>query len=220
MGQKTNTNSLHLIRNKNSNSFYYVDYTFYSFVVKEDFYIYMYLRTQSSLKYNVFRRKHIYQVEIMKSCIYRAQKTKILYLELIYLKTKDLKKQYIRYFVQELYKRVKKLFFIKNNIFFLSYKIGKHTAKFNALRIATLLEKRVKFRSKSIKKLIKKVNSFGIRVSCKGRLNFVDRARKDQLSTGSVPLQKLNANIDHSFVIANTKKGLQSVKVWIFNKQI
>jgi ribosomal protein S3 len=105
---------------------------------------------------------------------------------------------------------------MKNN-FFLSYKVGKHNAKFNAFRIATLLEKRIKFRSKVIKNLIKNTNSLGIRVICKGRLNFVDRARKDQISIGSVPLQVFDANIDYSVVVANTKKGLQSIKIWIFN---
>lgn len=217
MGQKTNINSLHLLKNKNSNSFYYVDYNFYSIVFEEDFYMYMYLRAFSSLKYNVLKQKHLYQIEIMKPCIFRADKTKILYLELIYLKNKDLKKTYIQYLIQELYKRMKRLFYHKSKIFLLSYKVGKHTAKFHALRIATLLEKRIKFRSRNIKMLIKKVNFIGIRVICKGRLNFVDRARKDQLAIGSVPLQVLSANIDYSFVIANTKKGLQSIKVWIFN---
>lgn len=216
MGQRTNTNSLHLLTNKNSNSFYYVDYKFYSNVFEEDFYIYMYLRSQSTLKYNAFKRKHLYQVEITKSCIYRTDKAKILYIELIYLKNKDLKKKYIKHFITNIYKQIKRLFF-SNNFVFLSYKVGKHTAKFHAFRIATLLEKRIKFRSKIVKKLIQKIDSLGVRIICKGRLNFVDRARKDQLFVGSVPLQVFKANIDHSFIIANTKKGLQSVKVWIFN---
>lgn len=217
MGQKTNLNSLHLLKNKNFNSSCYVDYNFYSFIFEEDFYIYMYLRAFSTLKYNALRQKHIYEIEFVKPCIYRANKTKILHLELIYLKNKNFKKVHTRYLIQELYRRVLKLFNEKHRIFLLSYKIGKHTAKFHALRIATLLEKRIKFRSRIIKMLIKKAKFKGIRVNCKGRLNFVDRARNDQLSIGPVPSQAIKADIDYSFIVANTKKGLQSIKVWIFN---
>jgi ribosomal protein S3 len=216
MGQRSNTNSLHLLNNKNSSSLYYADYIFYSAAFEQDFYVYMYLRAQCTLKYNAFKRKHLYEVEITKSCIYRIEKARILFLELIYLKNKGLKKKYLKMFITQIYKQIKKLFFMKNN-FFLSYKVGKHNAKFNAFRIATLLEKRIKFRSKVIKNLIKNTNSLGIRVICKGRLNFVDRARKDQISIGSVPLQVFDANIDYSVVVANTKKGLQSIKIWIFN---
>nr|YP_009476632.1 ribosomal protein S3 [Chroomonas placoidea]AVM81125.1 ribosomal protein S3 [Chroomonas placoidea] len=215
MGQITNTNSLHLIQNKTSNSFWYADYSFYFQILKEDFFIYLYLQTQCKLKYNILKRKHIYEVEIIKSCIYRAKQTIILNVELIYLKNKNFKKKNVKHFIKELFMKLKHLSYIKNNFFLLSYKVGKHTAKFTALRIATLLEKRIKFKSKSVEKLIKTVNSIGIRITCKGRLNFVDRAKKDKIAFGSVPLQVLSANVDYGFVVANTQKGLQSIKVWI-----
>ena len=219
MGQITNTNSLHLIQNKNSNSFWYADYSFYSLIFREDFLIYLYLQTQSNLKYNILKRKHLYEVEVIKACIYRAKCTLILHLELIYLKDKNFKKKNVKSFIKQLFTQLKKLSHNQNSLFLLSYKVGKHTAKFTALRIATLLEKRIKFKSKSVEKLVKSIHSVGIRITCKGRLNFVDRARKDKLFFGSVPLQVVSANIDYGFIIANTKKGLQSIKVWIFHSK-
>jgi small subunit ribosomal protein S3 len=87
-----------------------------------------------------------------------------------------------------------------------------------ALKIAKLIEKRVRFRSKLVKGLIKKVkeNSKGIYVQCTGRINNVDMAKVDKLFLGSVPLQSIKALIDYGFVVANTNKGLQSIKVWIY----
>ena len=86
-----------------------------------------------------------------------------------------------------------------------------------ALKIAQFLERRIKFRSKIIKTLIKKAkeNCKGIYVECTGRINNVDMARVDKLYMGSIPLQSVKASISHGFVVANTIKGLQSIKVWI-----
>lgn len=216
MGQKIIVNSLHLIKNKNWNSIWYGDYNNYMSIFQEDLYIYLYIRAQSKLKYNVLKRKHLYQIEIIKSFIYRTKKSMILNLQLVYLKKKNLNKRNIQYFIKTLLVRLKKLFYYKNNRLLISYKVGKNTALFMALRIGTLLEKRVRFQSRAVEKLIKQVDCSGVRVKCKGRLNFIDRARNDQISFGSVPLQTTKANIDYGLVIANTKKGLQSVKVWLF----
>ena len=86
-----------------------------------------------------------------------------------------------------------------------------------AFKIARLIEKRIKFRSKLIKKLLRKIkkNSKGVYVQCKGRINNVDMARVDKLYLGSTPLKSLNLSISYGQVIANTFKGLQSIKVWI-----
>ena len=40
-------------------------------------------------------------------------------------------------------------------------------------------------------------------------------AKVDKLYLGSVPLQSFNLSISYGLVIANTFKGLQSIKVWI-----
>ncbi|YP_001874795.1 ribosomal protein S3 (mitochondrion) [Hemiselmis andersenii] len=219
MGQKIVVNSLHLKKNKNWNSFWYVDFNAYLPVFREDLYLYLYLRSFSKLKYNILKRKHLYQIEIVKCFIYRIDKSLVLNLQLMGLKTKQLKKSDFPFFMKQLLIRLKNFFNYKNNRFVIYYKIGKSTALFTALRVATLLEKRVRFQSQMVKKIIKQLNVAGIRISCKGRLNFVDRATKAQLSSGSVPLQTIKANIDYGLIVANTKKGLQSVKVWILNKE-
>jgi len=86
-----------------------------------------------------------------------------------------------------------------------------------ALRIAKLIEKRIKFRSKLVKVLLKKIkkNCRGIFVQSKGRINNADRAQLDKLYLGSVPFQSLNLITSFGLAIANTFKGLQSIKVWI-----
>jgi ribosomal protein S3 len=86
-----------------------------------------------------------------------------------------------------------------------------------ALKLARLIERRIKFRSKLIKRLLKKIkkNSTGVYVQCKGRINNVDMARVDKLYLGSLPLQSLNLSISYGLTVANTFKGLQSIKVWI-----
>jgi small subunit ribosomal protein S3 len=215
MGQLTNTTGLHLTHNKTSNSFWYADYSLFRYIFKDDTLIYLYLRSYSAIKYNLLKRQFSYKIEITQFCIYRLKKLIILSLQLIYLKKKILKKD-LRFFVSNLLKNLKNIFYNTETFFLISYKAGKQNAKFFALQISSLLEKRIKFRSKTVKNLLQTSKFLGIRVRCKGRLNFVDRARQDQIVFGSVPLQTLKAKIDYGMAISNTKKGLQSVKVWVF----
>lgn len=219
MGQKVNVNSLHLVNNKSWTSFWYSDYNNYLPVFQEDFFIYAYIRSKSELKYNVLKRKHTYKIEIIKAFIYRTKKSIILNLHLVYLKKHNLTNKDLQYFIKTFLLRLKKLFNYKKNGFLISYKIGQNTAIFLAIKIAALIEKRIKLQSKTLKTLIKQIKLVGITVSCKGRLNFKDRANKKQISIGSVPLQTIDINIDYGFVVANTQKGLQSIKVWVFNKK-
>jgi small subunit ribosomal protein S3 len=58
----------------------------------------------------------------------------------------------------------------------------------------------------------------GVKVLCKGRLNGADMASQDFLSVGSIPFQTLKAKISYGFSVANTAKGLQSLKIWVYNK--
>ena len=143
MGQKAIINSLHVLQNKNWNSVCYVEYNHYKAVFTKDLACYLYLRAQSKLNYNVLKRKHIYQIEIRKSLIYHTKKGIILNLHLVYLK--NLKKQFIHRFIKSLLSDMKKIFKYKNNELLLSYKVGKNTALFTALKIASLIEKRIKF---------------------------------------------------------------------------
>lgn len=217
MGQLTNTIGLHLTQNKTSNSFWYADYYLFKYIFREDILIYSYLRSYSYIKYNVLKRQFSYKIEITQFCVYRLKKLTILSLQLTYLKKKILKKD-LRFFVATLVTNLTNILNKTKHFFLVSYKAGKPNAKFFALRISSLLEKRIKFRSKTVKMLLQNSTFLGIRVRCKGRLNFVDRARQDQIVIGSVPLQTFKARIDYGLAIANTKKGLQSVKVWVFTK--
>jgi small subunit ribosomal protein S3 len=215
MGQLTTTTGLHLMQTKTTNSFWYADYQLFKFIFREDLLIYSYLRSYSYIKYNLLKRQFSYKIEITQFCLYRLKKLIILSLQLIYLKKHVLKKD-LYSFIAALITNLKKIVYQNNNLVFISYKVGQPNAKFFALRISSLLEKRIKFRSKTVKILLKNTTFRGIRVRCKGRLNFVDRARQDQIVMGSVPLQTFKAKIDYGLAIANTKKGLQSIKVWIF----
>ena len=116
MGQITNISNLHLLQNKNANSFWYVDLNFYSIIFEKDFLIYTYLRSQSKLKYNILKRKHIYDIEIVKTCIYRTNKQIILNLELIYLKNRYFKIENIKRFVIYIYIKIRKIFNDKNKL--------------------------------------------------------------------------------------------------------
>ena len=218
MGQKTNVNSLHLIKNKNWNSFWYSDYQNYRFIFQEDFYIYLYIRSQSNIKYQILKRKHTYNIEIVNNSIYRTHEAFILSLELAYIINKKSHIQTVKFFITCLLINLKRVFNYKKNSLLISYTIGRNNAMFVGLKLASLIEKRIKFQSKLVDSFINMVECSGIYIVSKGRLNLIDRAKQDKISIGAIPLQTIKANIDYSLIIANTKKGLQSIKVWIFFK--
>ena len=89
-----------------------------------------------------------------------------------------------------------------------------------AKKIARLVENRIRFKSYLVKNLVNQTSAVcsGVKILCKGRLNGADMADKDFLTVGSIPFQTLAAEINYGFSVANTAKGLQSVKVWIYNK--
>nr|YP_009577922.1 ribosomal protein S3 [Guillardia theta]QBJ06302.1 ribosomal protein S3 [Guillardia theta] len=112
--------------------------------------------------------------------------------------------------------------FFKKNLFLSTFKIFTSYNVLNSstisLKIARLIERRIRFRSKLIKTLIKnaKKRCKGIYIECTGRINNVDMARNDSMYLGSVPFQSLGLFVDYGFAVANTVKGLQSIKVWIY----
>jgi small subunit ribosomal protein S3 len=55
----------------------------------------------------------------------------------------------------------------------------------------------------------------GIKVQVKGRLNGIDRSKKETIQEGAVPLHTLNTNIDYHFSEAYTNYGVFGIKVWI-----
>ena len=63
---------------------------------------------------------------------------------------------------------------------------------------------------------VEKTSAKGAKVIVAGRLNGVEIARTETLSSGSLPLHTLRADIDYAFTIAQTTYGVLGVKVWIY----
>ncbi len=89
-------------------------------------------------------------------------------------------------------------------------------------QIAMEIEKRMPFR-RSMKTAIERVmkgGALGVRVKLGGRLNGAEIARTEALSSGTIPLQTMRADIDFSRKTANTMYGAIGVKVWIYRGEI
>jgi ribosomal protein S3 len=58
----------------------------------------------------------------------------------------------------------------------------------------------------------------GIKIIIKGRLNGVPRAKHKIITIGDVPVQSINAIIDHAQSTAHNSNGSYGIKVWIVEK--
>lgn len=58
-------------------------------------------------------------------------------------------------------------------------------------------------------------NIKGIRITCSGRFNGVERARLETRSWGQTSLQHLDSHVDYSAKPALTNAGLMGIKVWV-----
>ena len=205
MSRKKNTACINIGKNKNWNSSWCIyNQKEYRFLFQEDITLYSYLRSQFI---------NIEPTNIVNFKFYRIDNFLIIDLMLTSINLSC--KQILVEFLNSLSKFYNKPIYLAINKL---SPINIQKNGFNiALKIAQFLERRVKFRSKIIKTLIKKAkeNCKGIYVECTGRINNVDMARADKLYMGSIPLQSIKASISHGFVVANTIKGLQSIKVWI-----
>nr|YP_009233191.1 ribosomal protein S3 [Torreya fargesii]YP_009371210.1 ribosomal protein S3 [Torreya grandis]YP_009673536.1 ribosomal protein S3 [Torreya parvifolia]QGU93394.1 ribosomal protein S3 [Torreya nucifera]QGU93476.1 ribosomal protein S3 [Torreya fargesii var. yunnanensis]QGU93559.1 ribosomal protein S3 [Torreya californica]AMB21121.1 ribosomal protein S3 [Torreya fargesii]ARR75331.1 ribosomal protein S3 [Torreya grandis] len=86
--------------------------------------------------------------------------------------------------------------------------------------IAIQLKERVeikKIMNKAIE-LAEKADVEGIKIKIKGRLNGIERARKESAMQGRVPLQTLRAKIDYCYYAVQTVYGVLGIKIWIFDK--
>jgi small subunit ribosomal protein S3 len=233
MGQKANLNGLHLSILKDWNSIWYLSFTEYSKILNEDFLLYKFLRLL-----NVYKKsnKKIQIFSIIKIRICRISNNIIVKLyysfELKLKRTKrttywvnkwkNWKKNKIHYVTTKILLTINKLFLNTKNLYIGFFKINsvlvKREVSFIAKKIAFLIENRVKFRSRLIKKIIVETKklSLWVFVSCSGRLNGADIARTDFISQGAIPFQTLHKNIHYSSAIANTTKGLQNIKVCIY----
>jgi ribosomal protein S3 len=208
MSRKKNTLSLNISKNKNWNNSWssYIQEE-YKTMFQEDIILQSYFRSQlkdyekiNIVNLRFYRVNKLLLIDIGISCAKFLNKK-------ILLKLTSFLAHLSKFFEKDTWLAIHKPVFLDllNNGFNI------------ALKIAKLIERRIKFRSRLVKTLLKKIkkNSRGIYVQCKGRINNVDMAKVDKLYLGSLPLQSLNLSISYGLVIANTFKGLQSIKVWI-----
>jgi small subunit ribosomal protein S3 len=210
MGQKANINSLHLSRTKDWNSVWYTNNKEYSKILVEDLIMLNYLKS-CSLSSEL--------TEVVKIRICRLSKDVIINLQLTTkLDTNSVSK------LKEIVSNLNKIFPNFERVFIFSKVLTSNDLNIEPVyiskKISRLIENRVRFRSFLIKNLINQTYEAcsGIKVLCKGRLNGADMASSDFITVGSIPFQTLKARIDYGFSVANTPKGLQSIKVWVYNK--
>jgi small subunit ribosomal protein S3 len=84
------------------------------------------------------------------------------------------------------------------------------------------IEKRMPFRRvlKMSVERVTKAGALGVKVMVSGRLNGAEIARREMLSSGSVPLQNLRADIDYAQGFAHTIFGAIGIKVWIYRGEV
>ncbi|MFA6106867.1 MAG: 30S ribosomal protein S3 [Patescibacteria group bacterium] len=89
-------------------------------------------------------------------------------------------------------------------------------------QIAADLEKRVLFRRvmKQAMQRVERAGSLGVKILVKGRLNGAEIAREEKLSSGSIPLHTLRADINYSRGTAFTTYGAIGIKVWIYRGEV
>nr|QYB21280.1 ribosomal protein S3 [Diselma archeri]BBN66508.1 ribosomal protein S3 [Diselma archeri] len=94
------------------------------------------------------------------------------------------------------------------------YREPKILAEYIALQLKERVEIR-KIMKKAIQ-LAEKADVKGVKIKMKGRLNGIERARKELAIQGIVPLQTLRAKIDYCYYAVQTVYGVLGIKIWIF----
>nr|AQM39497.1 ribosomal protein S3 [Thujopsis dolabrata] len=94
------------------------------------------------------------------------------------------------------------------------YREPKILAEYIALQLKERVEIR-KIMKKAIQ-LAEKADVEGVKIKIKGRLNGIERARKESAMKGRVPLQTLRAKIDYCYYAVQTVYGVLGIKIWIF----
>jgi small subunit ribosomal protein S3 len=97
------------------------------------------------------------------------------------------------------------------------------SARVTAQSIAWDFEKRMPYR-RTIKKYLERIMQtkgvLGAKIKVGGRLDGAEIARVEQLSSGSLPLQTLRADIDYAEATAFTTYGTIGIKVWIYKGNV
>ncbi len=95
-------------------------------------------------------------------------------------------------------------------------------AQLVAQNVAFQLEKRVAFR-RAMKRAIDLAlqnGAQGIKISCSGRLNGAEMARRESYLQGKLPLHTFRADVDYGFAEAHTTYGTLGIKTWIYKGDI
>lgn len=91
-----------------------------------------------------------------------------------------------------------------------------------AQSMALEIEKRMPFRRvmKQAINRVERAGALGVKVAIKGRLNGAEIARGEVLTSGSIPLHTLRADIDYARTTANTTYGAIGIKTWIYKGEV
>jgi small subunit ribosomal protein S3 len=91
-------------------------------------------------------------------------------------------------------------------------------AQLVAEAIAEQLKKRASFRRvlKMRVESTKQAGAKGIRLQISGRLGGAEIARSEKVTSGSVPLTTLQADVNYGYAVAKTTYGTIGIKCWIY----
>nr|YP_009475483.1 ribosomal protein S3 [Juniperus microsperma]YP_010426857.1 ribosomal protein S3 [Juniperus gaussenii]YP_010427021.1 ribosomal protein S3 [Juniperus procumbens]YP_010836084.1 ribosomal protein S3 [Juniperus semiglobosa]QZI85423.1 ribosomal protein S3 [Juniperus chinensis]AVK59545.1 ribosomal protein S3 [Juniperus microsperma]USN89733.1 ribosomal protein S3 [Juniperus gaussenii]USN89897.1 ribosomal protein S3 [Juniperus procumbens]WAL05750.1 ribosomal protein S3 [Juniperus chinensis] len=129
-------------------------------------------------------------------------------------KMKELRKEVQKMLVQSMLNSVNRELVISIEKVDTPYREPKILAEYIALQLKERVEIR-KIMKKAIQ-LAEKANVEGVKIKMKGRLNGIERARKESAMKGRVPLQTLRAKIDYCYYAVQTVYGVLGIKIWIF----
>lgn len=129
-------------------------------------------------------------------------------------KMKELRQEVQKMLVQSMLNSVNRELVISIEKVDTPYREPKIIAEYIALQLKERVEIR-KIMKKAIQ-LAEKANVEGVKIKIKGRLNGIERARKESAMKGRVPLQTLRAKIDYCYYAVQTVYGVLGIKIWIF----
>nr|WGC90144.1 ribosomal protein S3 [Juniperus sabina var. davurica] len=129
-------------------------------------------------------------------------------------KMEELRKEVQKMLVQSMLNSVNRELVISIEKVDTPYREPKILAEYIALQLKERVEIR-KIMKKAIQ-LAEKANVEGVKIKMKGRLNGIERARKESAMKGRVPLQTLRAKIDYCYYAVQTVYGVLGIKIWIF----
>lgn len=124
--------------------------------------------------------------------------------------------------IDELREKLEKEFKVKFGINVIEIAKPATNAFVIAESVSQQVERRISYRRAAKVAIDKAMESGakGIKIKLGGRLNGVEIARSEFFSKGRVPLQTLRADIDYSYVVANTTYGIIGIKVWVYNGDV